>query len=256
MLIYLSNSNSLTRSLLAPKGICHQYVKEVMKSFRKFLMFAGISAVLGHAQQTPLDKSLAPDQTGVVSSVFLDMGVVQRRAMPKGGRFLISNYGSFDFSDGPYSMYGVNLDLGYALSDFWELYLTSTPVFFSNARPIVAALESLDPPQTVDYTKPSYSYGGALVWAPAYGKDSLGSRRVIRSDTFFKLTGSQIVYEESETGLKFSLGVGKTYFLTKWLGLRVVATGSMIQTIQAIGEEATKKFRFFGIVETGFMFYL
>ena len=178
-----------------------------MKCFHKGILASiciclFLSVALAHAQDTALDKSLAPADDGTYSNVFQDMGVVQRRAMKKSGKFLISNYGALDFSDGPYSMYGFNLDVGYALSDFWEIYINTTPFFISNKRGFASDIEKLylDPvhyPGTcnpgedctakVTFIKPKMQAGVEVLWAPAYGKDSLGSRRVIHSDTFFKL---------------------------------------------------------------------
>ncbi len=223
-----------------------------------FVFLLALSSTLSLAQQTPLDKSLAPQGEEQISNVFKEMGVVQRRAMQKEGRFLISNYGSLDFSDGPYSMYGFNTDIGYALSDFWEVYINATPFFVSNPRSIVgkidALVQSIDPTQTsvINFIKPRYLLGGSILWAPAYGKDSIGSHSVIRSDTYFKFGVMQLFYENNETGLKFHGGVGKTYFLNNWLGFRISATANYMQTI-AFDKKA---FGFFAIVEAGLMFYL
>jgi hypothetical protein len=204
------------------------------------------------------DEVLAED----VSSVFRDMGVVRRKAMPKAGRLLISNYGSLDFSDSPFSFYGFHLDVGYALNDFWEIYLTSVPFFVVRERSItgrvnktLAANRAQTPngqPFLLDfkYSKPKYQYGGELLWAPAYGKDSLGSRNVIRSDTFFKVGVMNLQYEEG-TGLRFHGAVGKTYFATRWLGVRLAASLNYMQQFF----NGAKTFSTLGIVEAGLVFY-
>jgi len=230
-----------------------------------FLSFGFLGFSQAFAQQTPLDKSLAPSAAeDDVSNVFKDMGVVQRRAMPKSSRFLISNYGSLDFSDGPYSMYGFNIDLGFALSDFWELYLNTTPFFVTNPRSIVGKVrdlaQELDPTKDVafDLAKPRYLLGGTLLWAPAYGKDSIGSRHVVRSDTFFKLGVMQTFFDGGLKGLKFHAGVGKTYFLTRWLGFRITASANYLKTFFRFSEADaySGSYGFFGIVEAGLVFYM
>jgi outer membrane beta-barrel protein len=202
------------------------------------------------AQKVALDRGIKPDEEDAeVSSVFREMGVVQRKAMQKADKWLIGSYGSLDFSDGPYSMYGLNFDVGYALSDFWEVYVNYVPLFLSTKRSIVDKLEEQG--LSISFSKPKYQFGGAVVWAPAYGKDSIGSKRVIRSDTFFKLGAYNTQYE-SGNGMKFTFGVGKTYFLTPWSGFRIAATANMIQTIL----DGTKSYKFFAIVEAGLNFYL
>lgn len=224
------------------------------------------------AEEVVLDKSLAPQEDSGYANVFRDMGVVQKRAMKKSGKFLISNYAGLDFSDGPYTMYSLNVNPGYALSDFWEIYLTSVPLFVSSARGIVTDIESLKLDRTeypdvcpatgtcfasVRSVKPKYQFGGELLWAPAYGKDSVGSRRIIRSDTFFKFGVADVFYEGSQTGLKIHTAIGKTYFLDDWMGFRFAATANYIQTVPAIGTSTSAKvFKFFAIVEAGFVIYL
>jgi len=242
--------------------------KSITFSVFSILFFSGTG--ISAKAQTALDRSLAPDENHEVSNVFRDMGVVQRKAMNKANRFLIANYGSLDFSDGPYSMYGFNLNLGYALSDFWEIYITSTPFFITNPRSIVAKVAELEirNPDNADVplsaeigmVRPKFQYGGELVWAPAYGKDSVGTRRVIRSDTFFKIGVMQTLFENADKGLKFHLGVGKTYFLNSWWGFRLTASANYLETIIESGVEgnltSSKNFGFFAIVEAGFVFYL
>src|SRR4051812_16628463 len=88
-----------------------------------------------------LDHSLKPTHPSEDVGVFEDMVVVQRKAMQKANRFLLSTYGAFDFSDGPYTMYGFHINPGYALSDFWEIYLNFAPFFVNNARSIVSKLQ-------------------------------------------------------------------------------------------------------------------
>ena len=62
-----------------------------MNSFlKKSLSLICFFAFSAFAQETPLDKSLAPVDDDSYSNVFKDMGVVQRRAMKKSGKFLIS----------------------------------------------------------------------------------------------------------------------------------------------------------------------
>lgn len=230
------------------------------------LIWIGLSLALtlGHAtadESAPvLDRSIKPvtddsEPNEEVSSVFRDMGVVQRKAMSKSQKLLLSPYFSMDFSDGPYTMYGVNIDIGYAISDFWEIYINTTPFFINNQRSIVKKVEALDLPdsQTATISAPlaKRQLGIELLWAPLYGKDSLGARTVIRSDTFFKIGVMQIFYV-GDTGLKFHAGIGKSYFFSKRFGFRITAAGNYQQTI--VG--GLKSFNTAATLETGLIFYL
>ena len=207
---------------------------------------------------TPLNKTLAPTEVeDEPLDAFEDTVVVQRKAMKKSDRFLLSTYGTMDFSDGPYSMYAVQVNPGYAISDFWEVYLNFAPYFLNDDRKIVNELRKLN--IQIEASKPKMQYGAELLWAPAYGKDSIGSRRVIRSDTFFKIGAMQVKFKKG-TGLKFHSGFGKTFFLSNSVGLRAVVSANYMQSVRsAVASGATqgqtKKFRFVAMAEAGFVFY-
>lgn len=219
---------------------------------------------LAHADgpATPVDAGLrtsaaAPPDPGSdddLPQLYRDMGVVQRRAMRKAGRFLLSTYFSLDFSDGPYTLYSVNLNPGYAISDFLEVYAGFAPVFISNPRSIVTKVQELTlangQQATIVSAKPKMQFGVEVLWAPLYGKDSLGISRLVRSDTFVKLAAGQIQYEGG-SGLRFALGLGKTYFLSKNLGFRVAADFGYLQTIV----DGVEGFRGMAIIESGLMVY-
>ncbi|MBI4924491.1 MAG: hypothetical protein HY843_01090 [Bdellovibrio sp.] len=191
------------------------------------------------AGDLPLDQSLKPEQVfgntqEDISGVFRDMGIVQRKAMNKAKKTLVSTYVGMDFSDGPYSMYGVNMNLGYALSDFFEVYFNFVPAFINSKRSIVDKVGTLTllngEKASITMGLAKLQYGAELLWAPLYGKDSLGTRAIVRSDTFIKL-GFMLIQYDIGQGMKFHLGVGKTYFISKWLGFRVAASTNYVQTI-------------------------
>lgn len=225
------------------------------------MMLVFVSAGMGLCEASraeALDTGLKPDTPSgneEIAQVFKDMGVVQRRAMEKGGRFLFSSFGSFDFSDGPYTLYSFNTNPGYAVSDFFEIYANLAPVFVSSARDIVKKVGGLTlangQTASIVAAKPKTQFGAELLWAPAYGKDSLGLRSIVRSDTFLKLGVGRINYDAGN-GMRFVLGVGKTFFLGKTVGLRGVVNLGHVQTIV----DGAKAFRTMALLEAGMMFYL
>ncbi len=210
--------------------------------------------------QTPLDPSIqiAQDQ---VPTIFKDIVVVQRKAKEKGGHFVFNPFGSFDFSDGPVTMYGMNTNIGYAISDFWEVYLNVVPTFLTQERSIVKKVREyqLDSSQCtgtppcfaeIVYSKPKSQYGLEVLWMPAYGKDSWGPYSIVRSDTFFKLGVAQINYE-AKSGMRYSLLLGKTYFISKALNFRFSAGMSSVESFVDSKKSATTV----AIIESGLVFY-
>jgi hypothetical protein len=203
----------------------------------------------------PVDPALRPEEGSDIPDVFRDMGVVQKKAMNKAGRFLFATSGSLDFSDGPYSNYSFHFNPGYAVNDFFEVYGIFSPAFIQSRRGILDTVEGLvlknDQQATLTANKPKMEFGVELLWAPLYGKDSLGLRRVIRSDTFFKFGASNISYEGGGSGLRFNGGVGKTFFVNHWLGARLSINVNYWQTIL----NEVKAFRWVTVVEGGPVFY-
>lgn len=191
-----------------------------------------------------------------VPVIFKDMGVVQNKAMNKAKRLLFAPSFSVDFSDGPFSMYGIGGSVGYAFSDFWEVYLLANPKFINRKRSLVQAIEKAlaeaTPPQNLAISGgiAQHEYGVQVLWAPLYGKDSLGISRIIRSDTFVRFGASQVQYDVG-SGLKFGLAVGKTYFLGKSAGLRVMVEESLLETYL----QGVKEFGLTTFVESGLVFY-
>ncbi len=207
------------------------------------------------SEKTPLDSTVRIGSDDEISNVFRDMGVVQRRAMRKRNRFLVATYATLDFSDGPYTNYSMSVNPGYAISDFLEVYAQFSPFYIVNARPIVDLVSSLTlqngQQATITAARPKYQFGVEVLWAPLYGKDSLGMNTIIRSDTFLKVGASQIQYD-STTGLGFKLGLGKTFFIGKYMGLRFCIDYGYIQSV--IQNE--KSFRGTLLSELGMNFYL
>lgn len=203
-----------------------------------------------------LDKSLQPTISDEVSSLFENVVAVQRKAKVKSGSFLFSPYLSFDFSDSPYTMYGLNLSVGYALGEFWEVYLNYVPAYSTNERSISKKVRDLGPLRSGDtpeisIEKAKSSYGLEINWVPIYGKDSWGPYGIVRSDSFLSLGLYQMKYTDS-SGNKYKLMMGKTFFIGDWFNLRLQAGAASVETV-SLGK---KEPLLMGLIELGLVFYL
>ncbi len=218
----------------------------------------------GYSQEVPsqgnpsgslLDENVKLDQKEKISTVFRDLVVVQRKAKDKAHHYLFSPTLNFDFSDGPVTMYSLNLNFGYALSDFWEVYFNYVPSFVKNERDMIKKVSDLAikngmPPLTINYSKPMTQMGLSVLWAPAYGKDSWGPYSIIRSDTFFKLGIMQIAYENN-SGMRYDFQLGKTFFISKWWNLRVSAGLNQIESYL----DSIRSTSVIAVMEGGFVYY-
>lgn len=220
-------------------------------------------------EEEPLNPEVRLEVGENVSKVFRDMVVVQRKAKNKAKHFLFNPNLGIDFSDGPASLYTMNMNFGYALSDFWEVYLNYAPGFIVQERGIVKMLGNLEvyePNQSntgydkktlkIDYAKPKSQMGAELLWAPAYGKDSWGPYTMFRSDTFFKLGVYQMDFPEiKKKGSRYALMGGKTYFAAKYFNVRIAAGFHYMQTFVGFTEEEKNKFNTILFIEGGLVFY-
>lgn len=207
----------------------------------------------------PLDKSLEPANQEELSSLFENVIAVQRKAKIKSGKFLFYPQLSFDFSDAVYTMYGLNLNFGYAVGEFLEIYLNYVPAYSASERNISKKVREITTntgdKAYISAEKAKSSTALALNWVPIYGKDSWGPYGVIRSDTFVNITVGNVKYEYS-SGLQTKLSFGKTFFLSPWWNLRLQAGGSILESFSGYELGAVKKETVvIGLLEGGFVYY-
>lgn len=239
------------------------------KHFRLYLLVVFL-ILLGQdrswAQAVPdskpvsLDRGLEPTQQDEISSLFENVVAVQRKAKIKNGHFLFHTNFSFDFSDSPYTMYALNLNAGYAIGEFWEIYLNYVPTYAANERSIARKVRELPAYPSglqpeLNSEKAKSSYGIELNWVPLYGKDSWGAYGIIRSDTFVNIGVGQIKYQ-TQTGNKTKLMLGKTFFISDLWNLRMQAGGSVLETFSMNTASVIQKETIvIGLLEFGTVFY-
>jgi outer membrane beta-barrel protein len=202
-----------------------------------------------------LDRSLQPGTNDEISSLFENVVAVQRKAKVKAGKYILNPYFSYDFSDAPFTMYGFNLNVGYAISEFWEVYFNYVPSYMTNERSIAKKVDDLGllangQKAEVSMEKAKSSFGVEVNWIPIYGKDSWGPYGIIRSDTFLNFQAGQVTYTEG-SGMKYKLALGKTFFLSEYLNLRFMAGAAYVQ-MRALGKTEGVTI---GLLESGLVFY-
>ncbi len=216
-------------------------------------VLAQVPVVSEPVAKPPAQKTYLPelDSDEQLSSIFKDIVVIQRRAVTRSGKFLLGTSFQLDFSDGPKTQYGSSIKLGYGLSEWLEASLVYTPSFVANDRAILKSFQDLD---LADGSKASLispraktAYGLEINWIFAYGKDAWGPFSIVRSDTFLRLSGGSTSYDNSASGTDFGLGVGKTFFFSRFFNVRALAGIGSRQTLLGDKKYAT----FFGYFEPG-----
>lgn len=223
-----------------------------MKKLSHLILFVATilsSATFAKEKAKDLDKD---------PPIYREMGVLQDKWMDKGSKVLLSSYVNLEFSENPYGIYFMNFNPGYAFNDFWEIYLNVVPFFLTRKRPSNDYVDGNKFPDSgkdarIKFSEPKYQVGGELLWAFGYGKAILFSNsKIQRSDTFVKAGGAGVYYDNGKWGWKAHVGLGKTYFVNKWMGLRATASFNMINSQFEDEAEVRQVF----ILEFGSVFYL
>lgn len=178
-----------------------------------------------------------------LSSIFKDIIVVQRQAIKRDKKKFLSFSSTFDFSDGPIDQTALTIKAGYAVHQNWELHLLFTPTYINKTRPVADSVSSLTLAngQKAELVSPKAksAMGADINWMLAYGKDAWGPYTIIRSDTFIQIHINNTSYEDSTSGLNYSLGLGKSFYSKKSLHFRVVAgLGSRETTINSVKQSS------------------
>lgn len=233
---------------------------------RKQILFISIFCLLiqslpSNAVAAELDKTLNPQSAEDTSLFFENVVAVQRKAKKKADKFLFFPYFSLDFSDSPFTQYGLVLDFGYAFGEFWEVYFSYVPFYITNERNLSKKVKELPPLQNgktavIATEKAKSSFGVEVNWVPIYGKDSWGPYRIIRSDTFFNFGASSVKFENN-SGLKFKLMVGKTFFISDWINFRLQTGAAMVDSFTPNINTGVvqKQTETLGLLEGGLVFY-
>lgn len=224
-------------------------VRSVLLSILASTVLVPTSVFAQNKAAAALDRSTqVVEQKDKVFEIFEDVVVVQRKAKDKRHKFLFNPGTTLDFSDGPTTLYTINANVGYAFSDFWEVYLNVVPMFLVEDRNIVKKLAESG--IVVKASKPKTQIGVEALWLPAYGKDSWGPYSIVRSDTFFKF-GYSIIQFDSGTGSRIAGLVGKTYFIKDWFNFRIGAGANVLETIV----DSKKQSSLVAVIESGLVFY-
>ncbi|MFN3454688.1 MAG: outer membrane beta-barrel domain-containing protein [Pseudobdellovibrio sp.] len=151
---------------------------------------------------------------------FSEVSVIQKKFLPKTGRFQAFIGGSVMTNTPWYNNYGGKLHLAYHFTETLGLELNSSFLTNSESKSVKEIRDNngLNAEQFV-YTK-SY-YGLDLMWSPIYGKMTSLNDTVIPFDMYFSFGGgvSKTNSKEKDNST-FHVGVGQIFALSKAVAVR------------------------------------
>jgi outer membrane beta-barrel protein len=150
---------------------------------------------------------------------FSEVSVLQKRFLPKTGRFQFFGGVTNVINDPWFFGIGLNAKVGYHLTEAWSV--EATGLFLSNSsRDSTKNLFSEHGVAADSIVTPKSFVGGSIVWTPIYGKISYGNRRIIPFDMYFSAGAGSTAVDGGSAGSTVSLSTGQIYAFTKSYGFR------------------------------------
>ena len=186
------------------------------------------------AQQNSVDVKVRPDETakapvapgqeikGVSDlgklSDFDDVAVIQKRYLPKTGRFEAYVAPTVVLNDAFFLNYGLNARINYSFS---ERYALEIPIFYLTTSPrgVTEGLYTRGITTTSFVTPKSY-YGLDFRWTPVYGKMGSPSGKITPFDLYFALGGGLTSTTEGSNEPTAHFATGQIFARTKGTAFR------------------------------------
>jgi outer membrane beta-barrel protein len=150
---------------------------------------------------------------------FSEISVIQKRYLPKTGRFQFFG-GLANVVNDPWFM-GIGLDAraAYHFTETWSI--EGTGVFLSTSqREAIKDLYEQHAVKTDSIITAKGYYGASVVWNPIYGKMGLFNRRIIPFDMYFAFGGGSTAVDGGTGGTTLHFGTGQIFALSKAMGFR------------------------------------
>ncbi len=150
---------------------------------------------------------------------FSEISVIQKRYMPKTGRFQFF-LGLANVVNDPWFLgIGADARLAYHFTESWGV--EATGVFLTNSqREAIKDLYDQHGVRTDSIITAKGYTGASVVWNPIYGKMGMFNRRIIPFDMYFALGGGSTSVDGGSGGTTMHFGTGQIFALSKAMGFR------------------------------------
>ena len=150
---------------------------------------------------------------------FSDIAVIEKRFLPKTGRFEFSASGFTNLNNPFFSSYGLGLEASYYLRERWAIGLLGD-FSTSSAREVTNDLSSKRNINTQNLVTANGFYGAAIKWNPIYGKITWLNRSIVPFDLNFSVGGGLTSTTDGQGVPTVHLGTSQVFAWTKSVGLR------------------------------------
>ena len=166
-----------------------------------------------------------------------DIAVIQKRYLPKTGRFEFYLGASDVMNDVFFANYGLSARLSYYFQErygieFVSLFLTNNP------RQVVSDLSDHGV-ATKTFVAPKSFYGLDFKWSPIYGKMTWRNKRITPFDMYFSAGGGITGTNQKGSAPTLHLATGQVFAITKGMAFRWDLSWNFFNTTSTVSGSQT-----------------
>lgn len=150
---------------------------------------------------------------------FKEISIIQKRFMPKTGRFELFGGGTIVTNDPFFNTIGGVAKLGYFLSETWGVELNYFGLTTAE-RDATKELQDIQNVATESLAYPKSYMGVDVMWAPIYGKMTWFNDRIIPFDLYFSGGYGTTNTSSGENAGTIHIATGQIFSLTKSVAFR------------------------------------
>lgn len=198
------------------------------------------------SKATPSEEAPQPTkQTGELRDVsdlaqlspMSDIAVIQKRFLPKTGRFEAFGALSSVLNDAFFMNFGANLRMAYYFQERYGIELVGM-ILTTAERQVTSDLHDKRGVVTTSLVTPKSYYGADFKWTPVYGKMAWRNKTITPFDLYFSLGGGITNTNQSSSEPTLHVGTGQTFALSKSTAFRWDFTWNAYQSKSSAGGSA------------------
>ena len=169
---------------------------------------------------------------------FSDVAVIQRRFLPKTGRFEAFGGASVVMNDAFFLNYGINGRLAYYFRERYGVEFLAS-LLTNSTRQVTDDLYNKRHVKTTAFVTPTNYYGLDFKWVPIYGKMSWRNKNIIPFDLYFSLGLGSTTTNQGGSSPTLHLGTGQVFAKTQSMAFRWDFSWNMFNTTSSTGGGST-----------------
>ncbi len=189
---------------------------------------------------------------------FSEISVIQKKFMPKTGRFQLFAGLGLATNTPWYNNYGAKLNLGYNFIESFGIEL-STLFITSSPREVAKEIKDNNNVEANQFIYTKGYYGLDLVWSPVYGKITYNNEKIINYEMYFSLGGGISTTNSKEKEVStIKIAAGQIFSITKSMAFRwdygISAFQATSETTGTAGTAAKNSY-YDQVLTAGFSFF-